>query len=73
VGVVDRMRELADLQARLAALEGTMAWSERPSVRLAMKMDGTVAKAAPQGSSRRRFLQRVIRTVDRITGRTPAG
>ena len=50
-----------------------MAWSERRSVRLAMKMDGAVVKAAPQGTSRRRLLQRVIQTFDRFTGRNPAG
>lgn len=71
--VVEQMRELTELQARLDALEGTMAWSERRSVRLAMKMDGAVVKAAPQGTSRRRLLQRVIQTFDRFTGRNPAG
>jgi SAM-dependent methyltransferase len=71
--VVDQMRELTELHARLDALEGTMAWSARRSVRLAMKMDGAVAKAAPHGTSRRRFLQRAMQTVDRFTGRRPAG
>jgi SAM-dependent methyltransferase len=71
--VVEQMRELSELQAQLDALEGTMAWSERRSVRLAMKMDGAVVRAAPQGTSRRRFLQRAMQTVDRFTRRKPAG
>jgi SAM-dependent methyltransferase len=67
--VVDQMRQLTELQARLDALEGRMAWSERRSVQLALKMDGAVVKAAPQGTSRRRFLVNALRRFDRITGR----
>jgi hypothetical protein len=70
--VVDQMREISELQARLDALRGTMAWSERRSVRFAMKMDGAVSKAAPDGSWRRRLLARATRMVDRLTGRKPA-
>lgn len=70
--VVDQMREISELQARLDALQGMMAWSERRSVQLAMKMDGAVNKAAPDGSWRRRLLARATRTVDRLTGRKPA-
>jgi SAM-dependent methyltransferase len=69
--VVEQMRELTEVQARLDALEGTMAWSERRSVRMAMKMDGAVVKAAPQGTARRRILQSAIRTVDRLSKRKP--
>jgi SAM-dependent methyltransferase len=69
--IVDQMRELTELQARLDALERTMAWSDRRSVRLAMKMDGAVVKAAPQGTWRRRSLEGAMRTVDRITGHKP--
>jgi 2-polyprenyl-3-methyl-5-hydroxy-6-metoxy-1,4-benzoquinol methylase len=70
--VVDQMRELSEQQARLDALEGRMVWSERRSVRLAMRMDGAVVKAAPPGSKRRRFLQSAIRILDRFGGRPPA-
>jgi hypothetical protein len=70
--VVDQMRELSEQQARLDALEGRMVWSERRSVRLAMRMDGAVVKAAPPGSKRRRFLQSAIRILDRLGGRPPA-
>jgi SAM-dependent methyltransferase len=70
--VLDQMRELKDLQARLDALEGTMAWSERRSVRLAMKVDDAVVKAAPEGTSRRRFVQKAIRVVDWFRRRPPA-
>jgi SAM-dependent methyltransferase len=69
--VVDQMRELTDLHERLRTAETTMAWSRRRSVRLAMRMDDAMVKAAPIGTSRRRFLQRAIRTVDRLRGRSP--
>jgi Methyltransferase domain len=73
--VVDQMRELAALQARVEALEhaleSTMAWSERRSVRMAIRMSGAVAKAVPAGTSRQRFLQRALRTVDRFSNRPP--
>jgi hypothetical protein len=48
-----------------------MAWGERRSVHLALKLDGAVVKAAPEGSSRRRFLNAAIRTLDRLGGRPP--
>jgi 2-polyprenyl-3-methyl-5-hydroxy-6-metoxy-1,4-benzoquinol methylase len=70
--VVDQMRQLTDQQARLDALEGRMVWSERRSVHLAMKMDGAVVKAAPEGSVRRRLLQSAIRFFDRFSRRPPA-
>lgn len=70
--VVDQMRKLSEQQARLDALEGRMVWSERRSVRLAMRMDGAVVKAAPPGSSRRRFLQSALRILDRFGRRPPA-
>lgn len=70
--VVDQMRELTELQARVDSLEDTMAWSERRSVRLALKMDGAVVKSAPLGSARRRFLNAAIRTVDRFSRKKPA-
>lgn len=70
--VVDQMRELAALQARLDALEHTTAWSERRSVRLAIQMNGAVARAAPPGTSRQRWLQKAMRTVDRLSRRKPA-
>ena len=70
--VVDQLRDLTDLQARLAALEDTSAWSERRSVQLAIRMSGAVAKAAPPGAARQRLLQRAIRTFDRFGKRPPA-
>lgn len=70
--VVDQMRELAALQARVDALEHTTAWSERRSVRLAMQMNGAVAKAAPPGTARQRWLRNAMRTVDRLTRHKPA-
>jgi SAM-dependent methyltransferase len=69
--VVDQMREITAQQARLRALEDRMAWGERRSVHLALKLDGAVVKAAPEGSSRRRFLNAAIRTLDRLGGRPP--
>ena len=69
--VVDQMREITAQQARLHALEDRMAWGERRSVHLALKLDGAVVKAAPEGSSRRRFLNAAIRTLDRLGGRPP--
>jgi hypothetical protein len=70
--VVDQLRELTELKARLAALEDTAAWSERRSVQLAMRMNGAVDKAAPPGTARQRLLQRAIRTFDRFGRRPPA-
>lgn len=67
--VLDQMRELAEVQARVNALEDKTKWGDRRSVRLALRMDGVVVKAAPPGSLRRTFLQKAISTVDRFTGR----
>jgi len=70
--VVDQMRELTEQRARLEALEGRLAWSERRSVRVAMRMDGAVAKAAPPGSARRRLLNSALGIVDRLGKRPQA-
>ena len=70
--VLDQMRELKELQARIDTLERTMAWRERRAVRLAIRVDGAVIKAAPEGTSRRRALQRTIRIVDWFRRRPPA-
>lgn len=69
--VVDQMRELTDLQSRLESLERTTAWSDRRSVRLAMRVDEAVVKAAPLGTVRRRVLKVAIRAVDRLKKRRP--
>jgi SAM-dependent methyltransferase len=69
--VVDQMRELTRLQARLVELEHTTAWSAFRSVRLAIRMHGALAKAAPPGTSRQRLLQTAMRTVDRFSTRPP--
>ena len=70
--VVDQMRELTKIQARLAELEKTTAWGERRSVQLAIRINGAMGKAAPLGSSRQRLLQKALQTVDRLRGRSPA-
>jgi SAM-dependent methyltransferase len=70
--VVDQMRELRERQARVDELESLSAWSQRRSVRFAMRMDGVVARAAPPGSSRQRFLQKAMRSVDRFKKGPPA-
>jgi hypothetical protein len=70
--VLDQMRELKELQARIGTLERTMAWRERRAVRLAIRVDSAVVKAAPEGTSRRRLLQKTIRIVDWFRRRPPA-
>jgi hypothetical protein len=70
--IVDQMRELTDQKARLDELEGTTAWSQRRSVHLALKVDGAMVRAAPEGTARRRFLKKAIRTADRLRNRPPA-
>jgi 2-polyprenyl-3-methyl-5-hydroxy-6-metoxy-1,4-benzoquinol methylase len=68
--VVDQMRELTEMQGRIDVLEGSMAWSERRSVRLALKVHGAVVKAAPPGTSRRRLLKTAVQTLDRFSKHT---
>ena len=69
--VVEQMRELAELKARVSTFEDTVRWGQRRSVRLALRMDGVVVKAAPPGTFRRTFLQKAISTFDRLTRRRP--
>ena len=70
--VVDQLRELTEVKARLEALEKATAWSERRSVQLAIRMNGAVAKAAPAGTSRQRLLLKAIQAIDRF-GKHPPG
>jgi SAM-dependent methyltransferase len=70
--VIEQMRELNELHERLQTAESSMAWSDRRWVRLALRADDAMAKAAPSGTARRRVLQKAVRTVDRLRGRTPA-
>jgi 2-polyprenyl-3-methyl-5-hydroxy-6-metoxy-1,4-benzoquinol methylase len=69
--VLEQMRELAELKAKVDEFEDTVKWGQRRSVRLALRMDGALVKAAPPGTARRGFLQQAIRLFDRLTKRTP--
>jgi SAM-dependent methyltransferase len=69
--VLEQMRQISDLQSRVSGLEEKVQWSERPAVRIAMRMDDKAAKAAPAGTMRRSVLRKAINAIDRRGGRPP--
>lgn len=70
--IFDQMRELVELRTRVDSLEAVTGWSRRKSVRLVMKVDRAVTKAAPKGTARGRLVQKAVRALDWFTRRPPA-
>jgi SAM-dependent methyltransferase len=68
--VIDQMRQLTELQERVRDLEHRAEWSERPTVRLAMRFDNLAYRAAPKGTRRRKVLRSMIHAIERIGRRS---
>jgi hypothetical protein len=69
--VLDQMRQLGELQARVQDLESRVRWSDRPAARLAKRADDLAVKAAPHGTLRRDVLRRAFHALARLGRRTP--
>jgi SAM-dependent methyltransferase len=67
--VMEQMREIEDLRARLDDLERRAGWSKRPAARIARRADDLAVKAAPQGTMRHDVLRSLYHGLQRLLRR----
>ncbi|HVC05726.1 MAG TPA: methyltransferase domain-containing protein [Candidatus Acidoferrales bacterium] len=67
--VMEQMREIEALRARLDDLESRAGWSKRPVARIARRADDLAIRAAPQGTMRHDLLRSAYHGLQRLLRR----